>query len=99
MRRPRREVHVRVTFDEFADELRRFLTSCWGETQPVADMPALTPDTDLFDAGVLDSLLVVELLAHIEDAFDIVIDVTRIVDPQAFFTLRGMYDGPEAVRA
>lgn len=88
---------MQVTFDSFAEEVIGFLSSCWVESQTIDDMPPIDPDTDLFESGVLDSLLVVELLAFIEDAFEIVIDVTRIDDPAVFFTLRGIYEGLDTV--
>ncbi len=87
-------VHVALT--DFEMKIRAFLAECWDEDNPTEALPIIDSDTDLFEAGVLDSLLVVELLAFVEDAFNVVIDVTQIDDPSSFFTLRGMHSGLES---
>lgn len=43
----------------------------------VAGTEASTPDTDLFDAGVLDSLQFVQLLAALEQTFGVRIDLAQ----------------------
>jgi len=90
---------VDASFSEFDLRVREFLATCWSEAQPTTEMPEIHGETDLFEIGVLDSLLVVELLAFVEDVFDVVIDVTRIDDPTSFFTLEGMYRGLVALTA
>jgi methoxymalonate biosynthesis acyl carrier protein len=35
-------------------------------------------DTDLIESGVIDSLVLVELLLHLEEAFNVEVDVTEL---------------------
>lgn len=43
------------------------------------DIPAFTGE-NLFDAGLLDSFMVIDMVSELEDAFDIEIDAKYVVE-------------------
>jgi acyl carrier protein len=68
------------------DTLRDFITGELGYTGPRDE---LTPERDLLDADVIDSIGVFKLVSFIEDRWDIEIDDDELV-PENFATLDAM---------
>jgi acyl carrier protein len=67
-------------------ELERFIRR---ESRVDADDPDFTRQVNLFDAGYLDSLGVVHLIAHLESTYDMEISNAALADP-AFVTIDGI---------
>lgn len=70
--------------DAFADPLERRLADLFRKRLAVE---LVDPDTDLFETGILDSLVFVELLLGIEQTFGLQVDVDDM-DLEAFRTPR-----------
>ena len=63
-----------MTRDRFVDEMLRWLDRHFGHEAAIA----FQPDTDLFDAGRIDSIRILELIAWTERAIDRVIPDEQI---------------------
>ena len=61
-------------------------------------LPDLDDDDNLFDRGVVDSLTLAELLVAVESMTGVELDLLT-VEPDTFFTLRGLLDHVEEERA
>jgi acyl carrier protein len=58
---------------------------------------SVTDDDNLFDLGLVDSLTLAELLVTVERLSGLELDLL-IVEPETFFTLRGLLDHVEGLR-
>ncbi len=72
--------------DDVAQRIRAFFTA---EAHVPADDPGFTPDVHLFEAGYLDSIRLVTLLAFLETTFDVKLDDDALFSDQ-FTTIRGI---------
>jgi acyl carrier protein len=71
---------------EIAEEIARFVVAAGGIQE---DETGFSRSADLFDAGYLDSLGVVRLIAFIEERYDIELGTAELTD-QRFTTIDGM---------
>lgn len=76
-------------------ELRRaildFIVHARVMTGDTPELPDIDDDDNLFDRGVVGSLMLAELLVEIERMTGVELDLLA-VDPETFFTLRGLLD-------
>lgn len=78
-----------VTREYVYDLLKAEIRRTWAAAGNKGELPEIGEDDNLFDAGVVDSLTMVELVAYIESiSGGEPIDFLAI-DPDLFFTLRG----------
>jgi methoxymalonate biosynthesis acyl carrier protein len=63
-----RPSELAITVEEIIDDLRAFFSPATG-----GDVPG--PDDDYFALGLVNSLLALELVAHVEQQFDIAVEV------------------------
>jgi acyl carrier protein len=76
----------------FYEKVLRFVVELWVEQScHPRTPPKATPDDNLFDLGLVDSLSMVEVLVFVENMTSRAIDLLN-VDPEGLFTLKGMYD-------
>jgi acyl carrier protein len=69
-----------ATRDQICDDLVRFVGSRVSDDEPV------TADTDLLEAELLDSLLIMDVVAHVEKAFGVKLENSDIA-PRHFRTV------------
>jgi acyl carrier protein len=81
------------------ERLRRsildFLASA--NRNPEVDPRSIADDDNLFDLGLVDSLTLAELLVTVERLSGVELDLLT-VEPETFFTLRGLLDHVEGLR-
>lgn len=61
------------------------------DTNPNADVTDVSPDANLFDLGLIDSLRMVELVIFVEDALACRIPVEKH-PPRVFHSMRRIFD-------
>lgn len=71
--------------EKICDDLVRFVSS------RVPDEEAVTSETDLLEAELLDSLLIMDVVAHIEKTFGVKLENTDIA-PRHFRTVGSLAD-------
>jgi len=73
------------------DELQGFVVAELGPRMERLDLTSadVTPDLDLFSAGLVDSMGFMELLAAIEKRFGVEIDLDG-VDPETLYSIEGL---------
>ncbi len=59
------------------------------EVVPASKTSELSEDTELLDSRLLDSVQIIELVAHIEREFQVSVDVGEVV-PENFCTIRAI---------
>ena len=59
------------------------------EVMPASKTSHLGEDTELLDSRLLDSVQIIELVAHIEKEFQVSVDVGEVV-PENFSTIRAI---------
>lgn len=74
--------------DELRDRVLQLIEGSW-RTQRTGPLPAISNEDNLFDMGVVDSLLMMEIVVVVEDCCQVMIDFMAI-DPEVFFTLGGI---------
>lgn len=85
------DARLSMTREDFTNELRGLLARLWDESGRMDSLPDLGVDDNLFDAGVVDSLTMMEVVAHVERIAQAPIDLQSL-DPSALFTLNGLYE-------
>ena len=74
------------TTHEFYTDFRSFLQ----KRNPEADLSTVAPDTNLFDAGVVDSLNMVHVILFIEEYFGVAVRIEE-VELSTFYTMERIY--------
>jgi acyl carrier protein len=74
--------------DNLRAQILTLIQENWAQTRSGA-LPPIGDDDNLFDMGVVDSLMMMEIVALVEDECQTMIDFLS-VDPEVFFTLRGI---------
>ena len=70
-------------------EIRGVLDRIWLESGNCDPMPGVAEDENLFDAGIVDSFTMLEVIAVVEELTGEAVDFLE-TDPETFFTIRGM---------
>jgi acyl carrier protein len=83
--------------------LRRSILEFLATANPhrTVDTTSLSDDDNLFDLGLVDSVTLADLLVTVERLAGVELDLLA-VDPETFFTLRGLLDhvdGPRSAAA
>lgn len=83
----------------FYDDVRAYIVKAAQKRGVATSAVEFTEDSNLFDIGLVNSYSMVNLLMYVERLLGISVDVTEH-DPEAFFTLRGLFEGlaDQAVR-
>lgn len=83
--------------DELRNRVLALIEQSW-QTQRSGPLPAISDDDNLFDIGVVDSLLMMEIVVVVEDCCQVMIDFMSI-DPEVFFTLGGILTASQELMA
>lgn len=71
-------------------EIQTWLTGWFAERNPDRDCPPASTE-NYYDAGLIDSFGIIELIEEIEKKYDIMFDDDEFTEP-AFMTIEGLAD-------
>lgn len=76
---------------DFFDEIRGMLAEAVVGTEYEEHVAAIAPDTHLFDLGIIDSFLAVQIVGYLEEVCGGGIDFDT-VDPLELYSVERMYE-------
>lgn len=78
------------TKDELFGAVLQILEEAWQDRYD-EPFPSIDESENLFDRGLVDSFIMIELLSYLENEFGVEVDLANF-DPSQLFTLSGIYD-------
>lgn len=76
--------------EELYGAVLKILEEAWQDRYE-EPFPSVGESDNLFDAGLVDSFIMIELLSYLETEFSVEVDLADF-DPSELFTLSGIYD-------